>query len=330
MRFPRMNGGVAKGGRGAGWACGWGALVAVALVACGSTAGPAGGAQGDGGADGGAALADGGTPARAPAALAAYSGGSCPELTAGSSTFQSGGKARQLLVSLPAEPRGAGLLFLWHGLGDSPANFAAAFRAETEARARNLVIVVPTPITNILPTAPPSWGFIGDGTADLALFDDVRACAAEKLGVDPRRVYTMGFSAGALWSTYLLIHRGDSLAAATIFSGGATQTGTPGPRYETPAYKVPALLSEGGTNDVYAGIVHFDQMVELLFTDLTADGHVVVRCDHTGGHMVPRGGTSWGYDFLAAHTFGAPSPYAGATVRPAPYPDICTFPGMTR
>ena len=34
------------------------------------------------------------------------------------------------------------------------------------------------------------------------------------------RIYTTGFSAGGLWSTWLVMHRSHRIAAAAVFSGG--------------------------------------------------------------------------------------------------------------
>jgi predicted esterase len=287
-----------------------------------------GGAQDGGARDGGAN--NGGTGTLAP--MRPYSAGACPSLRAGTVPFRSFNRDRTFLLFVPA-PRSErpGLLFLWHGLGDSARNFASAFNAQDAAEQHNLVIVVPTPI---LPSIGglPIWGFSSDHDVDETLFDDVRTCAADKLAIDPRRVYTMGFSAGGLWSTHLVIHRSDALAAAVIFSGGASMDGTFSPRYEAPRYTTPVLLTHGGSTDVFGGFVFFQQLVEYLASHLVADGHYVLPCYHSRGHRLPTGATAWSFDFLVAHTFSpgrsgqSVSPYADPSTPRASFPSLCTFP----
>ncbi len=148
------------------------------------------------------------------------------------------------------------------------------------------------------------------------------ACLDEQYDIDNRRVSTTGFSAGSLWSTYLLVQRADYLAAAAIFSGGTgVLTG-----YATPAYKTPTLLVHGGSSDVFGGFVFFDQRTEDLYANLQSDGHYVVICRHTGGHTMPAGGTTFGMEWLFSHAYGdGSSPYeeSGPT---GVFPDFCTFP----
>jgi predicted esterase len=275
-----------------------------------------------------ALLADGGpaTPQLAP--LATPSEGACPTLTAGSNTFRSGGRDRAVLLFVPAQPRDAPVVFLWHGLGDSAANFARAFRAREASESRGAVVAVPSPVVNVAPGAPPSWGFLTDSDVDLALFDDLRTCLSTQLGTNRERVYTLGFSAGAFWSAYLLMHRSTSIAAAAVFSGGATADGQFSPRYVTPEHDVPAILSHGGRTDVFGGFLRFQPIMEHLQSHLRTDGHFVVMCADDRGHRPPIGASEWGYEFLLAHRFGAASPYRGANERPAAYPELCAFPDV--
>jgi hypothetical protein len=80
--------------------------------------------------------------------------------------------------------------------------------------------------------------------------------------------------------------------------------------------------------DVFGGFLRFQPMMEYLETHLRGDGHFVVMCAHDGGHRPAPGSTTWGYEFLFAHRFGASSPYRGANERPAAYPEICKFPDV--
>ena len=55
-----------------------------------------------------------------------YSNGTCPAIEAGTMSFATGSDTRGAVIVMPQNPEGAGLLFLWHGNGDTPANFSAA------------------------------------------------------------------------------------------------------------------------------------------------------------------------------------------------------------
>lgn len=254
----------------------------------------------------------------------------CPTLAAGINTFEVGDRDRSIQLYLPATTEGAPVVFLWHGNGDQPVSFGAWFDANDVASDRGAIVVVPydccrqgtggccEPLT--------TWGYANAprAEADLAVFDKTLACLEQQFDIDNRRVYVAGFSAGALWSTYLLVHRAEFLAAAAIFSGGLGNL----VHYATPAHKLPGLLVSGGANDTYMnGFVKFTELMDELTDALLADGHSVVRCDHGLGHTVPSGGPSWAYEFLFAHEWApAGSPVVEAGTLPESYPAYCGIP----
>lgn len=228
----------------------------------------------------------------APADAKAYSGGVCPPLMAGRNSFTAGGKERTVDLYLPPSPEGAPLLFMWHPLGSNARQIGSFLGASAAARDHGFVIAVPESLRT-----QTEWGYFGDASDDLALFDDLYACLTSQYGLDRTRTYTTGFSAGALWSSYLVTHRAEYLTAALIMSGGVNQL----LRYQTPAYRLPVLLAWGGPTDQYGGVINFQESTYLFRDDLRADGHVVVTCEHTGGHVPPPGVTDWGYRFLELH-----------------------------
>jgi predicted esterase len=255
---------------------------------------------------------DTGVQPSGPPELGAYSGGQCPELAGGDMTFTSGGKSRSARIYLPQEPAGAGVLYLWHGLGDSVSNFSAAIQAQTLAQTYGWIVVVPAtePATGFLPAL---WGFPsllgGVPDADLALFDDLAACIDATWDIDRSRIYTLGFSGGALWSTYLVLHRSEVLAGAMILSGGVSPDEQDPPttfHYETPLRPVPVFLGHGGANDIYNAVVvtlEFHTMTEVFADALVADGHFAIVCRHGMGHSFPSGVANSGLKFLSAHTW---------------------------
>ncbi|MCA9527247.1 MAG: hypothetical protein KC549_13235, partial [Myxococcales bacterium] len=245
-----------------------------------------------------------------------YTGGECPTFEAGRNTFAAGGRERTFNLYLPDAPEGAPLLFMWHPLGSNAGQIASFLRAADAARTHGLVIAVPESLRT-----QTEWGYVGVAADDLALFDDLYACLTAQFGLDRTRTYTTGFSAGALWSSYLVVHRAEYLTAALILSGG-TNAFLP---YRTPAYRLPVLLAWGGPTDQYGGVVNFQETTLQMRDRLRADGHVVVTCEHTGGHVPPPGVATWGYEFLMLHQIrDASSPLTATGLGPA-YPEGCVL-----
>ncbi len=211
------------------------------------------------------------------------------------------------------------MIFLWHGLGDSAENMARALDVEGFVADHDAVVFVPDSKDRYLNT----WDLISPGGADLTLYDDLRTCVITELGIDPARITSTGFSYGALWTTFLTIERGDTFAATMPMSGGTDASLLP---YDTPANAMPVLVMWGGENDVFdAGILRVDfQETSLDFSSkLQSDGHLVVECDHGGGHTVPMGIHDIMADWLLEHTYGEPSPWSSGIDG---FPSWCTVP----
>jgi predicted esterase len=242
--------------------------------------------------------------------------GSCTPFTAGTNSMTSYDQARTFDVYLPDDPEGAALLFAWHGAGDSAGNFGRAIDAQGIADEFDTVVVVPNALSA---EEAFSWQIFAaaDQDIDLKFFDDILACAVETLGVDSRYVYTTGFSAGALWSTYLVLQRSEWLSAAVIFSGGVSTFTFP---YETPARQIPVILTHGGPSDQVA--VPFNQAQEDFAAGLAADGHVVFLCDHGRGHTIPSEAPDFAFPFLFETPFGVLSERYQGDV-PSDWPTWC-------
>ncbi len=242
-----------------------------------------------------------------PAALKTYAG-TCPTFAAGANDFDTGGYTRNLRISLPPDPKGAAVVFIWHGLGDSAANMSNFFGADSLAAQYHAIVIVPDGCCNGAGTKGccsqiTGWGFAAKPEPDVAIFDDALSCLDQQFGIDRTRVYTTGFSAGSLWSTWLLMNRTDYLAAVAIFSGGVNSF----LEYVMPTYKAPVLAVSGKEDDVFGGgLVDFFTSMNDLTTALRKDGHFVIRCIHdAGGHTIPFGGPDWAAKFLFKHTWKA-------------------------
>jgi len=270
--------------------------------------------------------ADAGNTGAAPPAPKPYALGKCPKLVAGVNKITAGGAVRSFRLFIPGTPKGAPLVFLWHGLGDSSANFSNILGAAGISNSRNAVIVAPdavAPVANavavwqfpsMLAQKPPAF--------DLLLFDSLLTCIDEQFDIDNKRVSTAGFSAGAIWSSYLLIHRGDYLSAAVVFSGGI-DSGMLFP-YEKPVQSVPVLGSHGGPTDVYMSLLKFNVMMQTLVDALVKDGHLAILCDHGGGHTVTAALAYGAWDFALSHLWGQPSVWDAARVK-SKLPDYCAL-----
>lgn len=256
----------------------------------------------------------GGDTGGGPPDLYAYSGGVCPDISGGTLTLNAGGVSRQIKVFLPATPPAAGtasVMFAWHGLGDSAANFGNVINGAQLASTFNTIVVVPSVFDDGSTGGlfPPMWSFPkavigGDPEIDLGLFDDVLACLDEQYDIDNNRVYTLGFSMGALWSTYLTMHRGEYMAAAVVWSGGVHDDLLFG--YETPGRQLPVAIAHGGATDTYnlgIAVLEFQNMVTDFANGLVADEHFVVMCDHGSGHTITSDVASASLQFLFAHTW---------------------------
>lgn len=249
--------------------------------------------------------------------LPEYSNGSCPNLVDGvNKGFLVGENKRKFRISLPENPEGAPVIFLWHWLGGSALQAMNYLNFEGVSGAENAILVAPNTDGYTY-----EWRFDKPGAdnPDLLFFDDMLRCLYEEYQVDLERIYATGMSAGGLWSSYLIVHRSERFAAIAPLSGGAM-----GPAYQSPTDPIPVLLFWGGESDTYGGF-SFDTANQVFSGLLQDDGHFVAECDHGGGHTFPPEvfGAMW--TFFDAHPKGVdPEPYAAGL--PASFPDYCTVP----
>ena len=289
------------------------------LVACSATD------EGDAGelpGVGDVATSDGGL-----APLAAPSSGACPDLTQSHTTsFLSSGEERVVTTVVPDDPpEDMPLVFFFHGLLDPgsmpvPTEYmASALNLQTVANNAGVAFVLPQ--SGVMSRVGMSffmWAVDEYEGPDVVLFDDLRSCAADQLNIDLMSVHAMGMSGGALFTTVVLRERSDSLASAIELSGGAdidmlTFDNTLS-EYITPAMRVPTLLVAGGSTDAWPGggieLLNFTRATDVLEEHLVADGHFVVRCEHSRGHSVPLAAVNASWDWIEAHRFDEGSPFA--------------------
>jgi predicted esterase len=309
------------------------ALSLLALSACGSstaaststTGGPTtgtGGMAGTGGASnpGGAG---GALPLQTepPAAFLPQATGPCPEFAEGKATFTPDGVARDVLLWVdPAQAalKDGPLVFYWHGAGGDPSEAPGALGSALAAiKALGGVVVAPyhDPQQTLLP-----WYLClgGADEGDLRVADEALACAIAKVGVDLRRIHSVGFSAGAMNTEQFAARRSGYLASIVAYSGARLGSVDE----QDPANKYPAMLFFGGPGDMV--VVNFADATHKYHDDLAADGHFSFLCDHGKGHTIPSDGRASAWQFLQDHPFGTrPEPYQQGL--PAGFPAYCSL-----
>lgn len=213
--------------------------------------------------------------------LPSMAAAACPDLQR-HTEFEAEGLGRRAIVLAPeSPPPGLPLIFVWHGLGSDARGMVG--RLGLLDLAAHAVVVVP----EADPGVDLGWGYTGSGRHDFAVYDVLRRCAEERFATDPDRVVSVGWSAGALWSTRLLMERADELAAVVLFSGGLF---APLITWRSPAWSIPVLTFDGGPWDTYrkgAVLVRFDRNTRRLVRRLRTAGHHVRHCSHGGGHYLP-------------------------------------------
>ena len=234
-------------------------------------------------------------------------------------TFQPGGLTRQarVWISPEAERADGPLVFYWYGTNGSPAEAERGLGAEAiaEITAAGGLVVAPVhdPGAGVWP-----W-FLVAGTRDLdvLLADEVVACAVEKVGIDRRRIHSVGFSAGAIHTVQLGYRRSGYIASVVTYSGALLGEAPD----QDPSSKLAAMIFHGGPGDRV--VISFQEGSQRYKSALDAAGRFGLLCNHGLGHQIPTANVAAAWHFLQDHPFGTtPSPYASDI--PPEIPDTCT------
>jgi poly(3-hydroxybutyrate) depolymerase len=248
--------------------------------------------------------------------------GTCPEFKDGTLTFKPANyPARDVRIwmSDKAKTLDGPLIFYWHGTGSSPTEATYGIgTTELEAiKAQGGIVVAPT---HDAAAGTYPWFYVSSTTRDddFRVADEVLACAIQKVGVDVRRIHSMGMSAGGLNTTQMSYRRSGYIASAVTYSGGRiasipTQDAT---------NKFAAMIFHGGTKDVVG--ISFQTASQNYYNDLKSKSQFGMLCNHGKGHSIPTDARAAVWQFLQAHPFGTvPSPYAGGL--PASMPSYCAL-----
>lgn len=295
----------------------------------------AGGSGGSGGAGGG----DSGPGA--PTISFACPGGTIED---GSNTMTVDGKERTFFADFPSDTTAPlGVVFSWHGFGDNATNYRAAMNLDPDADPAQPVVILTPEDTNMQPPTGLGWdiraGKPGDSNVDLPFFEAMLGCLNEQHSIDAARVYSVGFSAGSVF-TALLHSRYPELFAATVHQSGAwmndpeqtklvqlLQVDWSWPDLD-PTDEGNVLLTHGGPTDVVGAmgftVFNLEDSAQAALPFLAAGQRTVVDCAHDKGHVLhPELTPAMVVKYLTAHRAGEPSPYADGTFEG--YPDSCTL-----
>lgn len=292
----------------------------------GGMAGSAGG-PGSGGAAGGAGSAGAGGGGGAPSAgrmpdprFIPRPNGDCPQFSEGRLEFRAQGARRDVQIWMSADAARAQdgpLVFYWHGTGSSPmeAQFGLGAAAISAIKAAGGIVAAPYH-DDEAGTWP--WFLVsGNQDDDLRVADEVLACAIERVGVDLRRIHSIGMSAGGIQTVQMSYRRSGYLASVAVYSGGQAAM-IPS---QDPMNKFAAMIFHGGPTDVVANFP-FQMASERYRNNLTNAGHFAVLCNHGMGHRIPMAQPSVAR-FFQDHPFGVtPAPYAGGL--PQGFPAYCS------
>jgi predicted esterase len=239
--------------------------------------------------------------------------GACPDFhttgTVSVSPAGVGARNAMIWVSDAAETMDGPLVFFWHGAGGSPTETPYALGMPAIDAILALGGVVVAPMSD--PAAGTFNWYLAAGSMenDLAVADELVACANESIGIDAHHVHAIGFSAGALHTAQMSYRRASYLASVVTYSGGLIARTAP--ETDAPDARFAAMVLFGGADD--AVVINFSTASHNYRNAMASAGYFGFLCDHGMGHTVPTAARDSAWQFLLDHPYGLrPEPYAEA------------------
>jgi len=261
-----------------------------------------GGTKGAGGAAGASVGAGGATPQPTLDPIIPAVSGDCPTFQDGTITLM-GLDGIKLAVGKRQAEGAAPMLFYWHGTGSTSDEYT------------NMAAPVATGIIDaggvIVSFQGTTGGDLYSGTnifgkGDLVLTDQLVACAVRDAGIDPRRIYTTGCSAGGIFATSMAALRSSYVAAVAPNSGGEV-VDVPFQNSHTP----PLMAIHGAPGSTL--VIDFAQTALTAEMAFKGRGGFAIDCNTRAGSCsgAPLAGDVW--TFFQAHPFGAdPEPWTAS------------------
>lgn len=246
--------------------------------------------------------------------------GECPEFTEGTSTVSLMGISATVIAGPKKEGTGSLLFYFYGTLRAGDVSFLPR-SIKDEIAAEGGIVFAPNSALN---TGGDCSGTGTFGIDDFKVSDQIVACAVKNYGIDPKRIYATGCSAGGLTSGCMGIMRSNYIAAVAPNSGGVTIGYGD---LQNPNHMPNAITMNGGAGDNV--IVNFGNTSEAYDNYVLKYGGFAVNCIHSSGHCgAPTAVYESAWQFLKDHPFGvSPSPYAGGL--PSGFASVCEIFEMT-
>lgn len=230
--------------------------------------------------------------------------GECPAIKAGNSTVTVMG-LRATVIAGEKQDKTGSLLIYYYGTGKLGAVSSLPAAIKTDITSQGGIVFALNEAKN---TGGDCSGTGTFGIDDFNVVDQFVACAVRDYGIDPKRIYATGCSAGGLTSGCMGIRRSNYIAAVAPNSGGVTIGYG---KLQDPTRVPNVITMNGGSGDNV--IVNFGETSEGYDNYILKYGGFAVNCVHSSGHCgAPAALYSSAWQFLKDHPYGTkPSPYAG-------------------
>jgi hypothetical protein len=229
--------------------------------------------------------------------------GECPMIKSGTSTATIMG-LRSTIIAGEKKDKTGSLLIYYYGTGGLGDVNSLPSAVKTDVTSQGGIVFALNQAKN---TGGDCSGTGTFGIDDFTVVDQFVACAVKDYGIDPKRIYATGCSAGGLTAGCMGIMRSNYIAAVAPNSGGVTIGYG---KLQNPMHVPNAITMNGGANDNV--IVNFGDTSEAYDNYILKYGGFAVNCIHSSGHCgAPAALYQSAWQFLKDHPFGTkPSPYA--------------------
>jgi hypothetical protein len=246
--------------------------------------------------------------------------GACPMIKSGTSTATVAGLSATIIAGDKKDNTGS-LLIYYYGTGKLGDVNTLPAAIKTDITAQGGIVFALNAAKN---TGGDCSGTGTFGIDDFAVVDQFVACAVKDYGINPKRIYATGCSAGGLTTGCMGIMRSNYIAAVAPNSGGITIGYG---KLQDPMRVPSAITMNGGAGDNV--IVNFGDTSEGYDNYILKYGGFAVNCIHNSGHCgAPAALYQSAWQFLKDHPFGTkPSPYANGL--PSGFHSSCKIFTMT-
>jgi hypothetical protein len=247
--------------------------------------------------------------------------GDCPEFSPGQGIVTVNGISATVFVGDKKDGTGS-LLFYFYGTAHAGDVGFLPQSVKDKIMAEGGIVFAPNAALN---TGGDCSGTGTFGIDDFNISDQVVACAVKNYGINPKRIYATGCSAGGLQAGCMGIMRSNYIAAVAPNSGGVTIGYGD---LQNPNHAPDSITMNGGAGDNV--IVNFGNTSEGYDNYILKYGGFAVNCIHNLGHCgAPADLYESAWQFMKDHPFGTPKPDPYASGLPSGFPDYCKVFEMT-